>query len=103
MIFDGPLGSGNTSGKVQCVWIAAVPAIPNAQSPKTFDRNRTVAGLQGAQKAAGSGIEGIDPAIAKVSNQKVIRKRAECARRDRESPRRIEHSIVNDALKKISV
>ena len=86
MIFDRPVRSGNTSGKVHCIWIAAHSAIPNPQPPKTFDRNRTVAVLQRAQKGASERIEGIDPAIAKVSNQKIIRERAKCAGRDRQPP-----------------
>src|SRR5207248_5496149 len=103
MIFDLAT-SWNAGGKIQRVRITAVPSITNTQSPESLNRYEiTVGVLQGAQERAVRGIKRVDPAVTEVADQKIIRERAECARRNRQSPRRVEHSIRTEALQQVSI
>src|SRR5581483_6423076 len=73
--------------------------IPERQPPQTLVHNGIAIGIvKRSKKRAGSGIEGVDCSISKISDQQIAAERPKARRSDRETPRRIERSVGNEPL-----
>src|SRR6266699_3252957 len=73
------------------------------RSPHALDGDRAAVVSQLAEELAGRGVEGVDPAVAEVSDQDVAAEGSEGGRRQRHRPRGVEPILAGEPLQQVAV
>jgi len=86
-------------GKVDGIGVTAGTVVSSDKSPEIPDYDRVAVAVgQGTDEEVSVRVEGIDLAVAKISDQQVVGESAKPGGRYVESPRRVEDPAGSDAL-----
>src|SRR5262249_44447021 len=92
------------SGEINRVGQPSIAAVANSEGPQPVDDDRLPVGVAHlVKKLATLRIEGIDVAVAEISDPQLARQGTEISRRDCHAPGRVELAVLSESLVKSTI